>query len=206
MALYPIGFIIVILGKAQLFTTNTVTPVTVALTDARQIPNMLRLWTVVLVFNLLGALVFAAAIVYGEVLAPYAYRLLLDEVAHKLDYGFWSMLIRGVFGGWLVALIAWMIAASRDTISQIFFIWVLTFLIPIGGLTHCVAGSAEVMMSVFANKTSWIEYFGSFLLPTTIGNIMGGVFLVALLNYGQVIGSRKKTPLAKHTNPDNQAR
>jgi formate-nitrite transporter family protein len=204
MALYPLGFIIVILGRAQLFTENTVTPVAVALTEPRQIPNMLRLWALVLVFNLLGALVFAAAVTYGEVLSPKALGLLLDEVAHKLGYGFGTTLMKGVFGGWLVALIAWLVATSRDTVSQILFIWVLTFLIPVWGLTHCIAGSSEVLMSVFADKTSWIEYFGSFLLPTTVGNIVGGVFLVALLNYGQVVGSRMRTSLAKHTDPYNQ--
>lgn len=103
-----------------------------------------------------------------------------------------------------MALIAWLIAASRDTVSQVLFIWALTFLIPVAGLKHCVAGSSEVLMSVFAYKTSWSEYLGSFLLSTTLGNIVGGVFLVALLNYGQVVGSRRKTSLAKHTDPDNQ--
>jgi formate-nitrite transporter family protein len=34
---YPLGFLIVILIRAQLFTENTVTPVTVALTDPRAI-------------------------------------------------------------------------------------------------------------------------------------------------------------------------
>jgi formate/nitrite transporter FocA (FNT family) len=204
MAFYPIGFIIVILGKAQLFTTNTVTPVTVALTEPRQIPNMLRLWAVVFIFNLLGSLVFAVAIVHGNVLEPDALKLLLAEVAQKLNYGFWSILIRGVVGGWLVALTPWLIAASRDTVSQILFIWAVTFLIPVSGLTHCIAGSSEVLMSVFAHKISWIDYFGTFLLPTTLGNIIGGVFLVALLNYGQVKGSSKKTPLAKHTDPNKR--
>jgi len=67
---YPLGFLIVILGRAQLFTENTVTPVTVALTDLRAVPNMLRLWAVVFVANLLGATLFSAVIVYGHVLEP----------------------------------------------------------------------------------------------------------------------------------------
>ena len=69
---YPLGFLIVILGRAQLFTENTVTPVAVALTDARSIPNMLRLWVVVFVANVLGAVVFSAVIVYGHILEPAA--------------------------------------------------------------------------------------------------------------------------------------
>jgi formate/nitrite transporter FocA (FNT family) len=203
MLAYPIGFLIVILGKAQLFTENTVTPVTVVLTRPGKLPNMLRLWAVVLVSNLLGALVFAAAVVYGHVLEPSAFGLLLDEVSHKLEPGFWAMVIKGIFGGWLVALIAWLVAASRDTISQAFVIYALVFLIPAAGLPHCVAGSSEVLMSVFAGETPWGEYLGGFLLPTTLGNVVGGICLVTLLNYGQVVGSRAKTPLAGLTESED---
>lgn len=191
-AFYPLGFLIVIVGRAQLYTENTVTPVVVVLSRKSQLPNMLRLWVVVFVSNVLGATVFAAALVYGEVLSPEAFAVVLDEVSTKMDYSFATSTIKGVFGGWLVALIAWMVAASRDTISQVFFIYLLVLIIPAAGLTHCIAGSSEVLMSVFAGEHSFAEYLGGFLLPATIGNTLGGVILVTLLNYGQVIGSRKK--------------
>lgn len=91
-----------------------------------------------------------------------------------------------------MALIAWMVAASRDTISQVFFIYVLAFLIPATGLTHCIAGSSEVLISVFEGETTLLAYLGGFMLPTTAGNIVGGIVLVTLLNHGQVIGSEKR--------------
>lgn len=89
---------------------------------------------------------------------------------------------------------AWLVAASRDTISQVFFIYILAFLIPVGGLTHCIAGSSEVLMSVFAGETTFLDYLGLFLLPTTLGNTVGGLILVTLLNYGQVAGSKEGSP------------
>ncbi len=192
LAVYPIGFLIVILGRAQLFTENTVTPVTVVLAQRSRLPNMLRLWAVIFVFNVLGAAAFSAAMVYGKVLEPSAFSVVFSEAAHKLDYGFWLVIVKGVFGGWLVALMAWLVAASRDTISQAFFIYVLAFLIPAAGLPHCIAGSTEVLMSVFAGKTPALEYLTGFLVPTTIGNVAGGIVLVTLLNFGQVIGSKAK--------------
>ena len=196
LLVYPLGFLIVILGRAQLFTENTVTPVTVALTNLRTIPNMLRLWVAVLIANLLGATVFSAVIVYGHILDHEALKILFAEVSHKAQYGFGAIFLKAIFGGWLVALMAWLVAASQDTISQIFFVFSLAFLIPAAGLTHCIAGSSEFLISVFSAKETLSEYLGGFLLPTTLGNIVGGVVLVALLNYGQVIGSRKKTPLS----------
>lgn len=189
-AAYPVGFIIVILGRAQLFTENTVTPVTVVLAQARRLPNMLRLWGVVFLANILGTLTFAAAAYYGNLLPSGAFEVLQEKVSQKMEYGFWSTGIKAVFGGWLVALIAWLVAASQDTISQIFFVFSLTALIPALSLTHCIAGSSEILMSVFAGEVGVASYLGGFMLPTTLGNIVGGVFLVTLLNYGQVAGSK----------------
>lgn len=62
------------------------------------------------------------------------------------------MFLKAIFGGWLVALIAWLVAASQDTISQAFFVFSLAFLIPAAGLTHCIAGSTEFLISVFSGE------------------------------------------------------
>ena len=80
-------------------------------------------------------------------------------------------------------------AASRDTISQVFFVWLLIFLIPTFGLVSCIAGSTEVLVGVFAGEFSLPEFLGGFLVPATLGNAVGGLVLVTLLNYGQVAAS-----------------
>src|SRR5947199_8719855 len=41
---YPLGFIIVILGRAQLFTENTLYPVALSLAERKHIQHVLRLW------------------------------------------------------------------------------------------------------------------------------------------------------------------
>jgi formate/nitrite transporter FocA (FNT family) len=134
---------------------------------------------------------FSAVIVYGHVLEPSTLRILFEEVSHKARYGFGSVLLKAIFGGWLVA-------AFQDTISQFrnFFVFSLTFLIQAAGLTHCIAGTSEFLIRVFSGEESWAEYFGGFLWPTIFGNIVGGVVLVTLLNYGQVMGSRAKMVLS----------
>ncbi|MDP9474560.1 MAG: formate/nitrite transporter family protein [Actinomycetota bacterium] len=189
MLFYPIGFLIVVLGRAQLFTENTVTGVTVALTEASKLLNMLRFWAVVFASNVIGAAVFAAAVTYGNLLDPAAFDLLLEGAAHNLEPGFLALTLKVVFGGWLVALVAWLVAACQATISQAFSIYVLSFLIPAARLAQCVAGSAEVLMSVFAGETAFLAYLFGFLAPATLGNTIGGVVLVTLLNFGQVVGS-----------------
>ena len=193
-AAYPIGFIFVMLSRQQLFTTNTVTPVVVVLDEDRsQLWNMLRMWGILFVTNVLGALVFAFAVTHTEILPASALNVLLEEAAHKMENGFLALLVKGVIGGWLVAFVVWLIASARDTMSQLLLIWAPVFLIPATGLVHCIAGSSELMISVFGGETSWGEFLVGFLLPATLGNAIGGVVLVTLLNYGQTIGSEPDT-------------
>lgn len=190
IAFYPIGFIIVVLGRAQLFTENTVTPVTVAFARYEALLGLLRLWGVVFAANIAGALLFSVAAVYVELMPPAAAALLFDDVSTKLGYGFWMAMVKGIFGGWIVALMAWLVAAVQDTISQVFMVWMLALLIPLLGLTHSVAGASEVLIAVFSGEATWMQYIFVFQIPVTIGNILGGVVLVTILNYGQVVGSR----------------
>ena len=191
----PLGFLIVILGQAELFTAHTVSGVAATLKDFGYWRSLLRLWVVVFVFNVLGTAFFAALVVYGEVLPPSALGYLTDLADRILGYGFWSVVLRGVFAGWLVGLMTWLVASSQDTISEFFCVYALALLIPAGGFPHCVADSAEFLMAVFVGQISPPQYLGGFLLPATLGNMIGGIVLVTLLNWGQVLGSKKKIPL-----------
>ena len=192
-AAYPIGFIFVMMSRQQLFTTNTVTPVVVVLDEDRsQLWNMLRMWGILFVSNVLGALAFAFAVTHTEILPASALNVLLEEAAQKMENGFWEVAVKGVVGGWLVAFVVWLVASGRDTISQLILIWAPVFLIPATGLVHCIAGSTEMMISVFGGQTSWGEYLVGFLVPATLGNAVGGVILVTMLNYGQTIGSEQE--------------
>jgi formate-nitrite transporter family protein len=149
---------------------------------------------ILFVTNILGALAFALAVTHTEILPSSALSLLLEEAAHKMENGFLALFIKGVVGGWLVAFVVWLAAAARDTTSQLLLIWAPVFLIPAMGLVHCIAGSTEVLLSVFAGETSFLsEYVVRFLIPATLGNAVGGLVLVTLLNYGQTIGSEPET-------------
>ena len=98
-----------------------------------------------------------------------------------LTHIFWS----GVIGGWIIALVAWMVTASHWTIGQIAVIWLLTFVVGIGHFAHCIASSGEIMSAVFAGQVSFVTYL-HWLGVATAGNITGGVLIVTLLNFGQV--------------------
>ena len=183
---YPLGFIVVILGRAQLFTENTLYPVALALAERKHSARTLRLWCVVFTSNLAGSGAFAALAVLTPSLRPEVLSRLAqlgpESSERSLDSIFWS----AVIAGWVIALVAWLVSASHSISGSVIVIWALTFLIGLGQFAHCIAGSGEVLTAVLAHSVSWGNYF-RWLAPAVAGNVSGGVFIVTLLQYGQVI-------------------
>jgi formate/nitrite transporter FocA (FNT family) len=189
---YPLGFILVVQARSQLFTENTLEPVIPLLHERtrRALVKVLRLWAIVLVGNLVGALLFgivaARTAALPEWLQPH-----LQSVALEATRGsFWDNAYRAVFGGWLVALMAWMVSSTRFTTTQVIYIWLTTASISAFGFRHSIAGAVEAFYLAAGGVNSWAGMVGSFLVPALLGNIAGGVVLVALLNHGQAGGKR----------------
>jgi formate/nitrite transporter FocA (FNT family) len=182
--LYPIGFIAVILGRAQLFTENTLYPVALVLSERRHYWATLRLWTIVLLCNCLGTLAFATLAVRTDALQPkYVDSLAalgLEIANHSLSTIFWSAII----GGWIIALVAWLVSGSHSISGSMLLIWLLAFVVGLGHFAHCIASSGEVLSAVLHHQLAVISYF-RWLWPAVLGNIVGGVGLVTLLEYGQ---------------------
>jgi len=63
----------------------------------------------------------------------------------------------------------------------------LTWLVGVGQFTHVIAGSVEVLYLGATGAASFSQVTASYILPTLIGNILGGVSLVAALNHAQVV-------------------
>lgn len=186
---YPLGFIVVILGRSQLFTENTLYPVALVLSEKKHFWNTARLWAVVLVSNVLGALVFAALVGRTNALRPDMVQAIahlgLEAIHHPSSSIFWS----AVMGGWIIATVAWLVSASHSITGSVMIIWMLAFVVGLGNFAHCIAASSEILTTVFTGQAPWIS-FPQWLLPAVAGNICGGVGMVTLLEYGQVIYGR----------------
>jgi formate/nitrite transporter FocA (FNT family) len=184
-ALYPLGFLAVVLGRAQLFTENTLYPVVVVLEDREGVGATARLWALVLVANVAGAAIFALVAARTSALLPPMREALYaagHEIATRPGAGtFWS----AVVGGWLIALVAWIVTSTSSTSAQFLVTWILTFLVGLGSFAHSIASSTEVLGAVWAGRLG-IDAFLGWLPLAVAGNIVGGVVAVSLLNYGQV--------------------
>lgn len=80
---------------------------------------------------------------------------------------------------------AWLVTASTDTVGQVVMIVLLTHVVGVGHFAHSVAGSGEVLTSVLSGALPATSYF-TWLGGAVLGTSVGGVLIVALLNYGQV--------------------
>ena len=183
---YPIGFIAVIVGRAQLFTENTLYPVALVLAERRHVWKTLRLWIIVLASNLVGALCFAALAVETSALKPEYVAAMakigVEAVQVNTGHAFWS----AVIGGWMIALVAWLVSGSHSVTGSVMLIWLLAFVVGIGHFAHSIATSGEILAAVLYHATTASAYL-HWLVFAVLGNICGGVLLVTLLEYGQVM-------------------
>jgi formate/nitrite transporter FocA (FNT family) len=183
---YPLGFIVVILGRSQLFTENTLYPVALVLSEKRHLWNTMRLWAAVLPANVLGAFAFAAIATLTHALNPAFVQSLAHlgmEAIHNTPSAiFWS----GVMGGWIIATAAWLVSGSHSITGSVMIIWMLTFVVGLGNFAHCIAASGEIFAAILIHQAPWSAY-PAWFFPAVAGNICGGVGMVTLLEYGQVI-------------------
>ena len=184
---YSLGFLIVILGRQQLFTENTLTPILPLLqrSDLRTLGHVLRLWGIVLVANLIGALLFALAVAYSTAFDPEVKQAFAELGRQALEHDFGTTLLRGIFAGWLIALMVWLLPLAET--ARVWIIIILTYFVGLAHLSHVIAGSVETFTVAAMGQASWGSVLGGFVVPALLGNIIGGVMLVAALNHAQIV-------------------
>ncbi|WP_298921942.1 formate/nitrite transporter family protein [uncultured Roseobacter sp.] len=183
---YSLGFLAVIMGRMQLFTENTITtvlPVMVARTWY-SLGCMLRLWTIVMSANVVGAFAVAALFVFTPAIAPEVMKAVVDLSHHATGMGANAAFWRAIPAGVIVALIVWMLPQADS--AKFFIVLIFTWLIAAGDFTHIVAGSVEMAVLVWMGELSASGAIGGFFIPVLAGNIIGGTVIFALMAWGQV--------------------
>ncbi len=183
---YCVGFLIVILGRFQLFTENTITAVlpVIARKTRDSLVRTARLWGIVLFANLAGTLLFALAALYGGIFTGGQVTAFMELAHHFMDRSAMEMLLHGVPAGFLIAVAVWMMPSAAG--AEFWVVIMVTYLIALGDMAHVVAGSAEAFLLLLSAEIGLGDYLFTFLLPAFAGNVIGGTALFTLLAYGQV--------------------
>lgn len=185
---YSIGFLVVILGRQQLFTENTLTVILPLLRkrDSRTFFNVVRLWSIVLVANLLGAFLIAWVMGNSNALEPNVRQAMKEIGLVSMNHDFFTLMVRGIFAGWLIALMVWLLPFAET--ARVGVIIIVTYIVGIGEFSHIVAGSVDAFYLVATGVKTFGQYF-VYMVPILIGNIIGGSSIVATIAHAQYISS-----------------
>lgn len=203
---YTVGFLVVILGRQALFTESTLTAVLPVLVrrNQRTLRAALRFWVIVLSCNLLGTYIFAGLVSIPGVFSLQVRHSLLAVATEALGGAFWPTLVKALLAGWIIALMVWLLPSART--AKMFIVIFLTYIVGIGHFSHIIAGSVDSAYAVFAGQASVARYLVGFLLPTLLGNTLGGVAMVALLNHAPVAVEIEESETARKTSPTDNPR
>jgi formate/nitrite transporter FocA (FNT family) len=182
---YPIGFVVVILGRMHLFTESTITAMLplVAKPSRHALKRTLRLWAVVLVANLTGTAITGWAIAAG-LLAPDLREAIVGISLGITELSPWATFVNAIPAGFGIAIVAWALPNARG--EGFLVIFAITYVVAIGGFSHSVVGSDQAFVLMFAGLTGLAQTFGALLLPAILGNLLGGAGVFALLAHAQV--------------------
>lgn len=183
---YSLGFLLVILGRMQLFTENTITTILplVARRDLHTLTLVLRLWALVLAANLVGAAAAAAFITGSGTINGPLLTAIFDLSRHATGFDPGVAFLKAIPAGVLVAAIVWMMPAQRG--NEVLLIVAITWLIAAGDFTHIIAGSVEMWVLLFTGDLGAGAAVFDFFLPVLAGNVAGGTLVFAFLAWGQV--------------------
>lgn len=181
---YPVGFILVILGKSALFTEQTSVLTLPVLNGQRTIWELLRIWILVIIGNVIGGILFALFI--GK-LAPQLHLFTNETMVtigqHVIDYDAWVLFLSAIVAGWLMGLLNWLLNSTINSLARIFLIFMITGVIGFGGFHHSIVGNIEVFGAyLYSDTITFFDYLW-FLVLALLGNGIGGAVVVGLFKY-----------------------
>ncbi|MFB6158721.1 MAG: formate/nitrite transporter family protein [Candidatus Nanohalobium sp.] len=189
---YSVGFIFVILGRSELFTEHTTLAVMPVIDGKASLKKLGRLWSIVYAGNILGGVLFAGMAV---ILIPglgVIEKTAFETIAHKMIAPQpQHLLVAGIFAGWLMGLLAWLVTSAKNTIGRLALILMVTATIGMLHLPHSIAGNVEVLLGLLTSTTITPTNYITFLTLSTIGNAIGGAIFVGLMKYGHVTRGAK---------------
>lgn len=191
--LYPIGFIIVVIGQSLLFTEQTSLLSLPVLNKIEPLHKLLRLWGIVIFGNLVGGCLFAALMIgLGLHMDLFTTHAIDVYAEHILGFRWWVIFGSAVLAGWMMGVAAWLVTSARDTLSRIVLVTLITGSIGFLGLHHSIVGNIEVFSALLYGNTVSLWRYLVFLIVVLLGNTVGGVVFVAVLKNRTFLFDMKK--------------
>jgi formate/nitrite transporter FocA (FNT family) len=187
---YPLGFILVVMGKSVLFTEQTSLLSIPVISGRKTVGDLMSLWGIVVFGNLVGGYLIGMFVVWiGPALGVISHTGIEKLAEHVSHYSALTILGSSVLAGWLMALLSWTITSIKNASGKIIIIYMITLIIALAGLHHSIVGSIEVFAGLLVSSEITFLDYTSFQGTALIGNAIGGVFFVAILKYGAFLAN-----------------
>ncbi|SDS39394.1 formate/nitrite transporter family protein [Christiangramia echinicola] len=181
---YPIGFILVVLGQSILFTEQTSLLTLPVLSNKRSVFSLFKIWGVVILGNLVGGILIALTLSWiGPNLGLFDAQVIAKIGEHFADYDLPTILVSAMLAGWLMGLLSWLVTSSKETTSEILIIYIITAVMGFTGLHHSIIGNIEIFAGMLVSPHIDFLVYLKALITALIGNALGATIFVALLKY-----------------------
>lgn len=204
-AIFPVGLMMIVFIGGELFTGDCLMLIG-CMHKKYKVLKMIEKLTVVFFSNLIGALIVVLLAYYcgqwelsASALGAYTIKVALG----KANLSFGKALCSGVLCNLAVCLAVLMGYAAKDIVGKVWAIFFPIFAFVVGGFEHCVANMYYIPAGILAARNDAyrqaamelydiseqalanldVAHMVTNLIPVTIGNIIGGMVLVALPLY-----------------------
>lgn len=188
---FGIGLVCLTTSRSELFTENFFDPVAAVVSGKERsaaLTGLLRLWSVVLVFNLLGGAVLVLVISIEGVLPPGTDAALAASAEEILARTSTAAFANAVVGGILVTLLSFLLQATNGVLSRIVVSYVVGFVLAVGSFAHVVVTFQHLVAGSLAGGEIGAA---DVLIHTSLavaGNLVGGLAFVTLSHIAQARG------------------
>lgn len=180
---YPLGFILVIIGKSILFTEQTSLLALPVMGGRRSFKELIQLWSIVIAGNILGGFIIGGMLfVIGQSLHVITLEGIDAIAAHVSGYPMHIIFGSAILAGWLMGLLSWSLSSIKHAVGQILVVYLITLIIGLGGFHHSIVGNIEIFSGMLTGSINFADYLSTLILML-LGNTFGGVFFVAFLKY-----------------------
>ena len=181
---YPLGFILVILGKSALFTEQTSVLALPVFNGQRTVLELLQIWGIVIFGNIIGGIAFVFFIgAVAPELGVFDQSTMATIGSHVLGNNNWVLFLSAVMAGWLMGLLTWLLNSTVQILTRILLIILITGTIGFIGFHHSIVGNLEAFGGfLYGDDILLIDYL-MFLMLTLLGNGIGGAIVVGLFKY-----------------------
>lgn len=179
---FGVALTLVVFAGAELFTGNNMFMSIGLLKKEVNAGELLKVWTLSWVGNLIGSFLIAYLVVNSGVVSGAA--SFIEKVSiSKMTMPASQLFFRGVLCNWLVCLALWTSSRTKSDATKCILIFWCLFAFISSGYEHSIANMTLLSMSLFSPHSAMVSWFGFTrnLFYVTLGNIVGGSFFVGAL-------------------------